>query len=256
MAAEIIKLAFATLFSNFQSALKASFLPFGAVAVLFFVVAILLQRSGVGGATIFFVVILGLALFLFVFSWVAVTWHRFFLNGEEPTFIPQLQDRPIKAYMGKSVILFFAMLLALIPMLIVMFVLGSVFGISTFEANVASFSAAQTVLNLIFGTIFGYVWFRVALGLPAIAVGDNMKVSESWAASAKFSSTILGVAFGMALINTAASFLSIPIASLGRSQSTFFDILINWITIMVGVSVLSILYDKLHPSRSDEAIFS
>ena len=256
MAAEIIRLAFATLFSNFQSALKASFVPFGAAAALFFVVAFFLGRGGVSGVTIFFAVILGLALFLFVFSWVAVTWHRFFLSAEVPTFIPQLQDRPVKAYMGKSVILVFVMLLALIPMIIVMFVLGSAFGISTFEANVASFSAAQTVLNLIFGAIFGYVWFRVALGLPAIAIGDDMKVSESWAATAELRSTIFGVALGMALINTAVSFLSIPIASLGGSQSVFFEVVLNWITIMVGVSVLSILYDKLHPSRSDEAIFS
>ena len=105
MAWNIIQHAFFIVFGNLKEALKASILPF------IILVGIVMAFSALSGlpivgeqlnveavdnlGSIGLFVILGLVSVMFVFGWVAVTWHRFILLEEYPTIIPSVSGRPI-----------------------------------------------------------------------------------------------------------------------------------------------------------------
>ncbi|QQA42834.1 hypothetical protein [Pelagovum pacificum] len=176
---------------------------------------------------------------LFVFGWVAVAWHRFVLLEEYPGAVPTTPFPAVRTYVGRSLLIGVLILLVMVPS---MFVLSLVLTPLMMVNQLLGISVFTILLSL----VTSYVSLRWALVLPAAAIGDSMKLSESWSRTAKLSNQILGVALLLALLNFVLGLLAVPFGALGGQV---IGIAITWFVGMVGLSVLTTLYGHLVENR-------
>ena len=249
---QLVRHAIRMVVYNLSEALKAFLGPF-AIALL--LAGIIISLSGIpmqalagqlpadpvaiGGPL--FISLLGMVLiYLFVFAWVAVTWHRFILLEEYPGMIPAISGRPIWPYIGRSIVLGLLLLLVLIPV-------GLIVGLFVAPFAVVAPFVAGTLAGIILGAIGAYLWLRVALCLPAIAMGQDMAIAEAWSVSGRASGGIFSAALILLVINAA---LSLPTSLMTPTIITLiYDLAVAWFTLMVGVSMLTTLYGHLVQGR-------
>jgi len=128
------------------------------------------------------------------FPSIAVNWHRFVLLGEWPRGLNLLRvDRPVWRYLGNLILIgLLASLIVLVPFAI----LGLFFGIGVDTGNfvvgpdVEGGTAANTessrygrfdIWSAVAAGLFGGVYLRFALKLPAVALGRrDFGISASW----------------------------------------------------------------------------
>lgn len=254
MAFQIIRHAFRMVFGNLGDALKVSIGPY----VILILVALFatLIAAGIGSSHyssrvmtstngLSMGVVIATLLFglggLFVFSWVAVSWHRFILLEEYPGTLPQLSGRPIWPYvwrlMGYSLIL----VAVALP---VSFLLGNR-GLSL----ITSGGIVGNLVTILIAAGFGYLWFRMALALPSVAVGAPITLGQAWAASKGMSGTIFRVALLLVGLYGIASLVSLPIMALSPFLGGLLNIVLQWTVVMVGISILTTLYGHLIEGR-------
>ena len=263
MALHIIRHAFRMIFGNFEQALRVSVGPF----LILIACAYPLTTMPIGETflavipdpfaddigesigsvdplVIIYLIFL-IFLTLFVFGWVAVAWHRFILLEEYHGLLPAAMGRPIWPYVWRSISYGFLVLLAGIPLL---FVVGIVAGI-LIRLDVLLPLADLFINAFIIGGVLGWIWFRIALALPSVAVGKPIKISNAWSASARMSGTVFGIAILIALINMIAGWLAEMASSELALLGYIIDLAIQWLTLMLGVSVLTTLYGHLIEKR-------
>ncbi|MCC5974566.1 MAG: hypothetical protein JJT81_10995 [Rubellimicrobium sp.] len=246
---QIVKHSLSMLFRNLGNALKVSVGPI-LLAILLSTVALALTgispealalsiQGGVlpPGAIMAFAFVF--VVMIFTFAWVAVAWHRFILLEEYPGILPALGDRPIWAYAGRSLGLGLLMLLVMLPVILIS---GSIVGIF------GSGRVVGAVMGFGVGLVFTFLWLRLALILPAIAVGKPMKLAESWSVTRDWSGHILNAAAILVVLNVMASLVTgiLGFGIIGMLA----ELAISWITLMAGTSILTTLYGILVEKRA------
>ena len=98
-------------------------------------------------------------------------------------------------------------------------------------------------------TILTYLWFRIALALPAIAVGKPITMGQAWEASKGMSGTIFGVALLLMAINGVATIFTGQIAMVFGPLAFLIDLAVQWTILMLGVSILTTFYGHLIEKR-------
>ncbi len=172
--------------------------------------------------------------------WIAVGWHRFVLMQENPTAVlPQFHGNQIVAYLIKSLLLGLRVgVIAVIVMMIAGFALGAILG------------NAGALLGVLIVVAFSvYLLYRWGLVLPAAALGNTMSFKESWDSTALASGAIWQlsvVALGATFLVMLPQIMSSDLTSLINQIYTY---VLNWIIMMVGVSVLTTLYGVYHEGR-------
>jgi hypothetical protein len=258
----IVRHSFVLLFRNLGDALKVSIGPM-IVGILVVVATLALvgfpwdalrQAIETGrpveidnpSAGFFLSFLVALLTFLFVFGWVAVSWHRFVLLEEYPGLLPGTRGKPIWSYVGRSILLGLLLVLCMIPVVLVASFLG-VFP----TANPGQLPSPTTIilLNLILGTVGGWLWLRFALVLPGTALGNPMSLGDGWRAGARLSGAILQAAFILVVLNVAIS-LTLGLLLGPGLGSTLLTLFVNWVTFMGGISILTTLYGHLIEGRS------
>ena len=172
---------------------------------------------------------------------IAVSWHRFILLDEtSSSMVPKWNWSGTKRYIIVS-----------LKIALMIFVVSFLFGF------VISFLASAGVLKSIYVAFFAgflaamiisYLWLRVGLALPSAALGVDHTIGNSWDLTQSIKGSIwvllvillvLGYVFGdglrMIIVNKTALFI------IG-----FFT---EWIVLMVGVGVLTVLYGHLVEKR-------
>jgi hypothetical protein len=177
-----------------------------------------------------------------VYVWLAVTWHRYILLNEEPTGqLPPFRRSEILAYAGNAI------LLALI-MIALSIVVGLVLSPLLLLGVVGAI-----IMPIVFISLGLIVNYRLGLVLPSRAVGQRLTLGEAWAATKGQSGTILVLAIVSAI---AAVVINIPalilafIPGIGGILSSIWQIGTGWVTLLVGVSVLTTLYGVFVEKRS------
>jgi hypothetical protein len=247
----IISHSFGLVFRNFGSALRVSVVP-----ILLAIAVIYLTALAVGmtPARIVMTLALGrmmnsLILFgLFVFAvisvmaaWIAVAWHRFVLLEEYPGLVPAASPQIIGQYIGKTLILGAILFLASFIFGLVGGFVFAIFGLT--ESFLAGFA---------FGVINAFVmitvWFRLALILPAAAIGSRMTLSDSRVATAGLANDILVATAILIGLSIAANFITglFPVFGLMFLMLTFAT---AWVFMLVGMSILTTLYGHLIEKR-------
>ncbi|WP_421760676.1 hypothetical protein [Devosia sp.] len=183
--------------------------------------------------------------------WVAVAWHRFILLQEGANgFIPKFLGDRLLAYLGNSFLLF-----------IVMFLAAMVVGLAMVLVTLAAGAAPALAIALMGLIVFVMLIlnYRLALVLPAAAIGKQLRLGEAWGATKNATGAIVV----LALVSTISSLvLDLPLfLLLGMDLVSvivrgLWQLATGWIKLMVGVSILTTLYGHFIEGRpvSDDAI--
>ncbi len=248
----IVRHAFQMVFGNLTEAVKVSVGPALILAAVYFGVSRLfdlpgntfdmLQGQPEMAQRAFVPVMIILLTYLLVFAWVAVAWHRFVLLEEYPGLLPAFNGRPVLPYLGKTLLVAMVLLLVMIPLLLlVSLALGPILMAAPLIGGI--------ILGLLIGIVFSYFWLRFAICLPATAVGKPMKIGESWSATAPLSGTIFGVTIIISALNLLASYAAGQLGALSGVLGMVAEVGVTWVTMMVGVSILTTLYGHLVEGR-------
>ena len=188
--------------------------------------------------------------------WAAVAWHRFVLLEEYPTgLFPRWHGTKIGNYFGNGVLVF-------LIVLAVGFAIGIVIGI---VALIFQSEALGQFLG--FGLLFGLSWMatRIGLILPAAAIGEQMRVSESWKATAPISGQIILPLFVLALVGTIlnqgiiAAFgdATTAVTAFGEQQQVtlngvgvFLSFIVWWLQMLTNLALMTTLYGNLVEGRA------
>lgn len=177
---------------------------------------------------------------ILAYLWIAVAWHRFVLTGEEsPSWLPQFESARIFAYFGTLLLLG-----ALFSVAAAAFAL-----IASAALMVLGPGAAQLVPLLVMFLASGPA-FRLSAALPGVALEPGHRIGEGWAATQGETGTLytLGAIWIGAMI-----LLRIPDAlfmALSTPLWMIWNLITQWIVMMVGISVLTTLYGHYIQKRA------
>lgn len=251
MAWQLVRHAFAMILGNLGQALKVSLIPYGILVVaMVFILAVVgmplsndVPLDAVSFSPMSLILILALFAFaIFVFGWVAVSWHRFILKEEYTTLVPAVSGRPIWPYIRRSMWLGLIVFLVAIPVLFVTSMIAVPFVGGSLIVPVIAFLAGATIV--------AFFWMRWAIALPAAAIGEDMTLSQAWSITAPMSKTILGVALILMAINVIPAFLLSGFYAVAPIIGFVIDLILQWLTVMLGLSILTTLYGHLVEGRS------
>lgn len=235
------------MFRNFTEALKVS------VAPLIFAILLGIAAFSVSGVTpamiamasftgrlppngLLAILFIGVVM-LFTFSWIAVAWHRFVLLEEYPGYVPAVTDRPIWPYVWRTLGLG---LLMFMVMTFLSIIVGMILPLTG--------EGAVGVVALFIGTALTYFWLRSALILPAIAVGEELKLRDAWTVSGPSSGAIFGVALILVGLNLMVGMVQQTLIPSG-AVAVIVSLAVGWMTLMLGSSILTTLYGHLVQNR-------
>lgn len=203
--------------------------------------------------------ILGLLLAVFVgvicWLWAAVAWHRFVLLEEYPTgILPNWRGSNIGNYFGNAL---------LIGLVLVAAGFGGAIVVGILVTAIPSYALG---VLLGFGLIFCLSWIatRIGLILPAAALGEKLRIGESWKATAPVSGQII---LPMVVIALASTILNQGIIALTgttalvetsfglqeqitlSSAGLLFSITVTWVQMLVNLALMTTLYGNLIEGR-------
>jgi hypothetical protein len=228
---------------NFGAALKVSGVLYLAqilVALLFDVSLFMndgqstaaLMQSGIP----WFWLVIAILVSVITSLWIAVAWHRYILLEEEPGIIPEFRGDRILSYFKTAVLIF---LILIIPAMILIFISGAIaipYGQNGGSTFVAEMIVTVIVLPL---TVIG---FRLSTILPGVALGKRGAISDGWQATSGETGdfVVLSVAWSALLF-----VLGLVMGALGSAipaLTILFELVVGWVTMMIGISILTTLY--------------
>jgi len=203
------------------------------------------------------VALIGAALYITAFIWMVVAWHRFVLLAERPTgLLPAFNGKAMLGYAWRTILVGFALL----PIFLIVGLVISPMMLSGLSAgaDMASFFVRGLMFQLVVGSLIGIVAYRIALILPARAIDRPLAMGEAW----EKTSGSAGTMFMLGLITTLFYLLlalpqSFPMLSVDMSDPSavttmmeaqsglmfqIYGLVVQWLTMLLGVSILSVLY--------------
>ncbi len=215
--------------------------------------------------TFIFTLIFVVVLLFFVIS-AAVGWHRYVLLEEAPPIFKLVSDNwPIGSYLWKSIKI--GLLVALIFVPLAYFFYGNLISFARSIANpVTNFGLFAFVFTAIFIpiNILGmWLFLRLGLSLPAVAVGKRMSLVESFEITSGYGIQLLVTATLLAIFNNLPELVFGPVIQfvMGGGASALqqmlglysviqiFSIIFDWVAFFVGVGILTVLYGHLCEER-------
>ena len=161
-------------------------------------------------------------------------------------------------YLGRVILLVLLLTLIAIPVGIVFGLLMSpLFMLAGPSMQSGGLASGLPIGIIIIGGIFGVVtgsvlswfWMRCGLVLPSLAIGKPMRIGESWTATKPMAGTIFVAVIILSLINIGATLLLEVIFRSGFVYEIL-SLIITWISLMLGVSILTTLYGHVVEGRS------
>jgi len=190
--------------------------------------------------------VLGLAALL-GYVLLAILWHRHvLLNTAEREENLRPSASIVLSYVGRAILVGLMQLLATIPIVICTAAVGAVIGMT---AGVGGSVFMGMVIGLISGVIFLWIALRLSVVLPAAALGNAMRISESWRETAPISAPLWGVAALLAAINIGINGLAAMVLPDATVVSSMIAAIVYLAEALIFVSVLTTLYGHLVEGR-------
>jgi hypothetical protein len=171
--------------------------------------------------------------------WAAVSWHRFVLLEEYPSgLLPTFRGDRLISYLGASLIIGLIVLLASM-------IMGLGIGLVT---AILQNMAIAFILGV--GLVFGISWIaaRVGLILPSAAIGERLRVGESWSATAPVSSQIILPIIVIALVSTVVGQAVVLIFGT-TVVGLLLSAVVSWLQLLVNLALMTTLYGNLIEGR-------
>lgn len=236
-------------FNNFDGALRVS----GVLYLVQVVVGLLFGGSltfsagnmmnGGPGAGFFLGMLIVLLVALVTSFWIAVAWHRYVLLGEKPAILPTFRGDLIWAYLLKS-----------LGYGLILIVVGAIWG-GLVGLAVGSLLGNSVVLTMIVMAVLIYlpvlvIAFRVSSDLPAAALGVQRPFLSGWAATEGQTGDLVGLAAIAVVFGVGLQLLGGFVFGQIGVLAIIWSLLVGWVQMMVGVSVLTTLYGHYIEKRA------
>ncbi|MEQ1902427.1 MAG: hypothetical protein ABL866_17040 [Devosia sp.] len=174
--------------------------------------------------------------------WIAVGWHRFILLDENPGIVPPLNGGRLFAYFLRGLLVG----LILIPIYLVFVLLMFGLAVAT-RGNLPDI--VLTLLPIAIVIPASMIFLRLSVALPGAALGAEGGILDTWEKTRGTMGTFLALtlilgAFGVAAGLVTLLFLNVPLLLM------FWSYLYGWVSLMVGVSILTTLYGHYVEKRA------
>lgn len=250
---KLAAISLATILRDPGPAIRVSLAPIIIAAVL---TAIIWMLLGVNLETLGFALAVGAidgrvaaalasatVIVIFSASWIALAWHRFLLRGEVPGFLPGFDWNRTGSYALRSTMITLSLLILLFPISAVGMQLMTTSGLLGIDLVRLGFSFVMTGL-------MAFMWFRLALVLPAVAVEHPLTVSESWTVTGARAQEILAAGAIIVALDLVFGAL-VDFAPLGWGLVAALRLLLTWYFAMAGTSLITMLFAELVERRKN-----
>lgn len=209
-------------------------------------------------------VTLGIAVYGTAFASIAVNWHRYVLLDDPSPGAARLRlDGYVWRYMWKAfqaVLLSF--LVILVPAIIIAVVLALLTGYRVGQEQAELWSGAywtSMFSNLVMTTLFGAVFFRYALALPAAALGrSEIGLFASWKLTSGMTMKMAGLAAGSWALQFIYELLLNLVALASGASGSVLALCVTigitvagaWFFTFFGITLLTSLYGHIVEDRA------
>ncbi|SFL78830.1 hypothetical protein [Shimia aestuarii] len=163
--------------------------------------------------------------------WVAVAWHRFILLEEYPTgAVPAFHGGRMLAYFWR------ALLMGLTVGLGAVLIITGVWLVLFWAAPVA------VLITIFVGIGTSWAFYRLSPILPGAAIEKPLKMGQAWQATKPLSGAILATMFLFVVSIVVLVFAGALVAGVIPLLGGLVLLGINWLYIMLGISILTTIY--------------
>lgn len=170
--------------------------------------------------------------------WIAVAWHRYALTGEEAVgWVPRFHGSAVLGYLGRSF---------LIGILVVLGVVAMSIPVGLISIGIPVLAGPMSLLLI---GLAGYLFFRLGVMLPAVALGEKLSLGQAWEATRNESGTIVTLALivvGASIVIQLPSWFNDDPSSI---INIVYSLVVNWFATIIGISVLTTLYGHFVENR-------
>lgn len=172
--------------------------------------------------------------------WMAINWHRFVLSEEAPnSYIPTWPGGRIGRYFVKSFLIgALGACVAIIAGMLLGFVAAAMGGPSIFITIIPLVSLAAIV----------YVFYRLCVVLPGVALDVDITFKEAWGLTRKVAGQIFLAAVLMVAIFTLLNNILLALFGFGLIGQLLGG-LWSWALMIVGISLLTTIYGIAYENR-------
>lgn len=165
--------------------------------------------------------------------WVAVAWHRYVLLEEDTgSLVPRFVADRIGAYFVQGLLLAILVFIAAL-------IIGTVVSIALSTLG----GVAGVVLSMIVVTgLLLWLFYRVSPTLPAAALGEALSIGDAWRETKPFSGAIFVMVLAMSVVSALAGYLVETTLGISSGIYLIFTLIQTWVSLMVGISVLTTIY--------------
>ena len=179
--------------------------------------------------------------------WIAVAWHRYvLLNEPQGTLIPTFRADRILSYLGHSLLL----LVVLIPVGAVMGLVAGLLLTPLMMAGGEGGIGALFALGILVYLPMIVICYRLCVMLPAAALGQPMGVGAAWGKTKGASGDILVLAVISVAVAIVIGLPDIFVFAPGSVLSMAWNLITQWVVMMVGVSILTTIYGHYVEGRA------
>lgn len=182
--------------------------------------------------------------------WIAVAWHRFILTEERPTgFIPAFNSGALISYFIAGVIFFLVILVVAIPvgilagLLSAPFMMGGGFGMVL----------GGLILFFLVWIPVAYVSYRISPILPSAALENRIALREAWYATGTSGAAFVVLAVASMVLLWVANLPVGWLARLSPFLGFVWAFVVQWASLLVGVSILTTIYGHYVEKRALDA---
>lgn len=167
-------------------------------------------------------------------AWVMIGWHRFLLRGELPGPVPRLELRLVGDYALRSALISVLLLVLLFPV--------SAMGMQLLAmTGMGGLVLARLALAFAMTALMAFLWLRLALILPALALDARLTMGESWAATGTGTTDVLGASSILVGLDLVLASL-LDLLPLGSWPVLVLRLVLMWVMALAGAGLLSIIY--------------
>lgn len=206
------------------------------------VTAIFLSIRPATSSELMLPIVLAVVSYGFFFAWTAVAWHRYILLDEKPTgLLPAFNGKRILAYVGQSLI---------VGLISLPIAIGA--SVVTGVVVAAGGPVLTSVATLIVAFAVLVIAYRLTPILPASSLDAPLRLGEAWAATRGETGNIAVLAL-MSLLG--GVLVELPTMLVGSHVVLRFllSAIAGWLTLMVGISIVTTLYGHYIEGRSVSA---
>lgn len=165
--------------------------------------------------------------------WVAVAWHRFVLLEEDSgSIVPKFRGDRIGAYLLQGILLSIIVILAAL-------VVGTVSGLIF---TLVGGMAGVFLTTLVVTGVLLWIFYRLSPTLPAAALGEALSIGDAWRKTSAYSGAILTMVIAMSVLSLLFGSIVEAFAGVSILIYGLLSVIQTWVSLMVGISVLTTIY--------------